>query len=104
MFHELSLPILEKNYKKFYVPGKTSTVLLKTNGDIIPLTHSSIADVLFDTELDAHDAACDYYTAAGKDYPYLSEWGKALFTMMQGATHNAKTNIKTDIEQETMEF
>ena len=104
MFQELALPVLEKTHLKYYVHAKHSTALLTPQGHLVPLLTIDVKDVLFETILDAHEAAATYYDSHNKPYPYISEWGQSLLSMMQGAVHHTKTNVSSDLEQETMEF
>lgn len=101
---ELTLPILEKNHLKYYVTCKSSTELLLPNSTLVPLLTVDIKDVLFETALDAHEAASKYYDSHNEPYPYIVQWGEALLAMMQGAVHHTKTNVSDDLKPEVMDF
>ena len=104
MIQELTLPILERNHLKYYVTSNTAPVLLKPDGTTVPLLTVDIKDVLFETVLDAHEAASKYYDSHNEPYPYIAEWGEALLAMMHGAVHLTKTKVSDDLKPEVMDF
>lgn len=82
LFYKLNLPQIDTTKKWFVRVERNDLVYYLLNDEsheLADLDKTPVERFYFDTEFDAHVAACDYYTSHAKSYPYFDELNQSVY-------------------------